>query len=134
MCRTDEKDESNEGALLPVDHLALPLTGDHVQQRLPEVVPDAAVADHLVPEDDEAQVVDVLHIVLLNVHSVLGVRGGGVMFQTPQHVPDQNAGQPLDGRDSAALKPGGRSQAAHHVHEDVSDHHHGRLMVVPCLV
>lgn len=70
----------------PVDHLALPLAGDHVQQRLPEVVPDAAVADHLVPKDDEAQVVDVLYVVLLHVHAVLGDwrwgwgRGGGVVY------------------------------------------------------
>lgn len=68
---------SNEEVLLPVDYLALSLAGDHVQQRLPEVVPDAAVADHLVPEDDEAQVVDILHIVLLNIHSILEERGGG---------------------------------------------------------
>lgn len=71
MCPAGEEGESNEKALLPVDHLALSLAGDHVQQRLPEVVPDAAVADHLVPEDDEAQVVDILYIVLLNIHSVL---------------------------------------------------------------
>ncbi|TNN34303.1 hypothetical protein EYF80_055537 [Liparis tanakae] len=57
---------------VPVDHLSLPLTGDHVQERLPQVVSDAAVAHHLVSEDDEAQVVHVLHIVLLNVHTVLG--------------------------------------------------------------
>ena len=55
----------------PVDHLALPLACNHVQQGLPEVVSDAAVAHHLVPEDDEAQVVHVLHVVLLHVHSVL---------------------------------------------------------------
>lgn len=71
VCHTDEESESDEGEQLPVDNLALSLAGDHVQERLPEVVPDAAVTDHLVPEDDEAQVVDVLHIVLLNVHSVL---------------------------------------------------------------
>lgn len=78
VCHTGQ---AGERELLPVDHLALPLAGDHVQQRLPEVVPDAAVADHLVPEDDEAQVVDVLHVVLLHVYAVLGERGGGVYVQ-----------------------------------------------------
>lgn len=97
MCRTDNEDESNEGEALPVDHLALPLAGDHVQQRLPEVVPDAAIADHLVPEDDEAQVVDVLHIVLLNVHSVLGEpRGRSLCFKRhntrPMKMPTSQGG------------------------------------------
>jgi hypothetical protein len=47
--------------------------------------------DDLVPEDDEAQVVDILTVVLLDVHAV-------------------------------------------HVHENVPDHHHARLVVVPCRV
>ena len=33
------------------------------------MVPDAAVTHHLVPEDDQAQVVDILTVVLLHVHS-----------------------------------------------------------------
>lgn len=56
---------------IPVHHLSLPLTGDHVQEGLPKVVSDAAVAYHLVSEDDQAQVVHVLHIVLLYVNPVL---------------------------------------------------------------
>lgn len=56
------------------------------------------------------------------------------MFQTPQRGTNQNADQPPDERDSAALRAGWWVQAAHHVHEDVSDHHHGRLVVVPGLV
>lgn len=99
MCHFDEEGGSNEGASLPVDHLALSLTGDHVQQCLPEVVPDAAVADHLVPEDNEAQVVDILHVVLLNVHSVLEERGGGAYISNAiTQVPSD---QPLKGCGSA---------------------------------
>lgn len=56
---------------VPVDHLSLPLAGDHVQQRLSEVVSDAAVTHHLISEDDEPQVVDVLNIILLHVHAIL---------------------------------------------------------------
>lgn len=56
---------------VPVDHLSLALAGDHVQQRLPEVVSDAAVAHDLIPEDDEPEVVDVLNIILLHIHTIL---------------------------------------------------------------
>lgn len=35
------------------------------------MVSDAAVAHHLIPEDNEAQVVHVLHVILLNVYAVL---------------------------------------------------------------
>lgn len=87
MCRTDKEDDPKERAPLPVDHLAFPLAGYHVQQGLPEMVPDAAVADHLVPKDDEAQVVDVLHIVLLNVHSVLGTEGEGAYVSNTINSP-----------------------------------------------
>lgn len=46
------------------------------------MVSDAAVADHLVPEDDEPQVIDVLHVVLLHVHAVLQEEPRGeFMFQ-----------------------------------------------------
>lgn len=57
--------------LLPVHHLPLPFTCDHVQQGLPEMVSDATVADHLISKDDETQIVDVLYIILLNIHAVL---------------------------------------------------------------
>ena len=36
------------------------------------MVSDAAVAHHLVSEDDEAQVVHILYIILLDVYPVLG--------------------------------------------------------------
>lgn len=56
---------------LPVHHLPFPLTCDHVQQGLSEVVSDAAIADHLISKDDKTQVVDILHVVLLDVDPVL---------------------------------------------------------------
>ena len=56
---------------LPVHHLPLPLASDHVQEGLSEVVSDAAVANHLIPKDDETQVVDVLYVVLLHINPVL---------------------------------------------------------------
>lgn len=62
---------------IPIDNLSLPLTCDHVQQRLSQVVSDAAVANHLVPEYDEAQVVHILHVVLLNIDPVLGDKRKG---------------------------------------------------------
>lgn len=109
----------------PVDHLALPLACDHVEQRLPEVVPDAAVADHLVPEDDEAQVVDVLYVVLLHVHSVLraGAPAGHTMSVLSCYYQCFVLG-------FAFLT----STRTHHVHEYVPDHNHGRLVVIPGLV
>lgn len=46
------------------------------------MVSDAAVADHLVPEDDEPQVIDILHVVLLHIHAVLHEEPRGeFMFQ-----------------------------------------------------
>lgn len=101
VCHTGE---AGEKELLPVDHLALPLTGNHVQQRLPEVVPDAAVADHLVPEDDEAQVVHVLYVVLLHIHAVLGVVRGGGAYVSNATTWDQSRHR-LDGKDTASLWP-----------------------------
>lgn len=56
---------------LPVHHLPFPLACDHVQQGLSKVVSDAAVTNHLIPKDDKTQVVDVLYVVLLYVHSIL---------------------------------------------------------------
>lgn len=56
---------------LPVHHLPFPLTCDHIQQGLPEVVSDAAITNHLISKDDKTQVVDILNIVLLYVNPVL---------------------------------------------------------------
>jgi len=106
----------------PVDHLSPPLAGDHVQQGLPQVVPDAAVAHHLVPEDDEAQVVDILHVVLLHVHAVLRAGNTGMSLSV--------ANQRFVLVDFFPL----RASSTHHVHEDVPDHDHGGLVVVPGLV
>ena len=55
----------------PVDHFPSPLLGDHVKEGGPEVIADGWMSHHLVPEDDEPQVVHIVHIVLLNVHAVL---------------------------------------------------------------
>lgn len=60
----------NEG-LLPVHHLPLPFTSDHVQQGLSEVVSDTTIADDLIPKDDKTQVVDILYIILLYIYPVL---------------------------------------------------------------
>ena len=57
--------------VLPVHHLPFPLACDHVQQGLSEVVSDAAITNHLIPKDDETQVVDILYVVLLYVHPIL---------------------------------------------------------------
>jgi len=72
----------------PVDHLALPLLHDHVEKGLPEVVVDAAVANDLVSKEDQPKVVNVLAVVLLDIHTV-------------------------------------------HVHQDVADHDHRRLVIGP---
>lgn len=56
---------------LPVHHLPFPLTCDHVQQGLSQVVSDAAITNHLISKDDKTQVVDILHVVLLYVDPVL---------------------------------------------------------------
>lgn len=58
----------------PVYHFALALPGDHVQQRLAEVVSDAAVPNYLVSEDDQAQVIHILDIILLHIHAVLKIQ------------------------------------------------------------
>ncbi len=55
----------------PVHHLTTPLFGDHLEQSLAEVVPDGGEAHHLVAEDHQPQIVHVVHVVLLDVHSVL---------------------------------------------------------------
>ena len=52
------------------------------------MIVDAAVPDHLVPEENQSQVVDVLAVVLLHINSV-------------------------------------------HVHENITDHDHGGLVVAP---
>merc|ERR1719347_348877 len=62
-----------------------------MKERDPEVVAYAAVAHHLVPEDNQPQIVDVLAVVLLHVDPV-------------------------------------------HVHENVPDHHHGGLVIIPSRV
>ena len=54
----------------PIDDLSLPLLHDHVEEGLPEVVVDAAVANDLVSEEDQPQVVNVLAVVLLHVDAV----------------------------------------------------------------
>lgn len=56
---------------LPVHHLSLSFTCNHVQQRLSEVVSDAAVTDYLISKDDKTEVVDVLNIILLHIHTIL---------------------------------------------------------------
>lgn len=58
----------------PVYHLALPFPGDHVQQCLAEMVSDAAVPNDLVSEDDQAQVIDILYVILLHIHTVLEIQ------------------------------------------------------------
>lgn len=58
----------------PVYHLALAFPGDHVQQCLQEVVSDAAVSNDLVSEDDQAQVIHVLYVILLHIHAVLEIQ------------------------------------------------------------
>ena len=73
---------------LAVDNLAVSLLGNHVEQGGAQVLADAAESDDFVPEEDQAEVVDVLTVVLLHVHPI-------------------------------------------HVHENVSDHDHGGLVVVP---
>lgn len=55
----------------PVYDLAFSLPCNHIQQRLPQMVSNAAVSHYLVPEYDEAKVVYILHVILLNVHPVL---------------------------------------------------------------
>lgn len=35
------------------------------------MVSDAAIPHNLISEDDQAEIVDVLHIILLNIHTVL---------------------------------------------------------------
>lgn len=106
---------------LPIDHFAFPLACYHVQERLPQVVPDAPVTDHLVPEDDEPEIIDVFHVVLLDVNPVLW-DGTAATKEKRCQAPD---------RRSCAART---VRTTHHVHQDVSDHHHGRLVVVPGLV
>ena len=55
----------------PVDHFPSPFLGDHVEEGGPEVIADGWMSYHLVAEDDEPQVVHIVHIVLLNVDAVL---------------------------------------------------------------
>ena len=57
----------------PIDHLSTTLFSHHGQEGLLEVVVDGWVSDDLVPKDHQAQVVDVVHVVLLHVHTVLCV-------------------------------------------------------------
>ncbi len=35
------------------------------------MISDAAISHNLISEDDQAQIVDVLHVILLNIHTVL---------------------------------------------------------------
>ena len=69
---------------------------------------DALLPDHLVPEDDQPQVVDVLAIVLLDVDPAQGGDGSD----------DQGSDVDCSGLPV-------------HVHQDVADHHHRCLVVVP---
>lgn len=57
--------------ILPVYNFSFPLSCNHIQQSLPQVIPDAAIPYDLISKNDQAQVVDILHIVLLHIHSVL---------------------------------------------------------------
>lgn len=38
------------------------------------MVSDAAVPNHLVSEDDQAQVIDILYVILLHIHTVLEIQ------------------------------------------------------------
>jgi hypothetical protein len=53
-----------------INDFSFSLLNDQVQEGLAKVVVDAAVTDDLVAEEGEAEVVDVLAGVLLNVHPV----------------------------------------------------------------
>ena len=55
----------------PVDDLASPFLGHHLEECLSQVVPDDGVPHHLVAEYHQTQVVHIVHVVLLHVHSVL---------------------------------------------------------------
>ena len=74
-----------------VDEFSLSFISDHVEKSLSEVIVDAAIPDHLVSEQNQSQVVDVLAVVLLHINSV-------------------------------------------HVHEDITDHDHGGLVVAPSCI
>ena len=50
----------------PVDDLPSPLLHDHVQECHTKMISNASISDHLVPEDDQPQVVDILTVVLLD--------------------------------------------------------------------
>lgn len=55
----------------PVNHFPPPLLCNHVEEGGPEVVTDGWMSHNLVSEDDEPQVVYIIHVVLLDVHAVL---------------------------------------------------------------
>lgn len=59
---------------LPVHYFSFPFSRNHVQQGLPQVISNAAIAHNLVTKNNQAQIVDVLHIVLLHIHAVLQQR------------------------------------------------------------
>ena len=85
------------------------------------MVPDAAVAHDLVPEDDQPEVVDILAVVLLHVHS--GKRGG-VLQEREGEEDEKDEEDEEEEEDEEDVAPV-------HVHEDVPDHDHGGLVVVP---
>lgn len=56
---------------IPFHNISISLACNHVQQRVLQVSLNALESHHQVPEYDEAKVVNIFQVVLLNVHSVL---------------------------------------------------------------
>lgn len=57
--------------ILPVYNFSFPFSCNHIQQSLPQVIPNAAIAYNLISKNNQAQIVDILHIILLHIHTVL---------------------------------------------------------------
>ena len=55
----------------PVNHFSSPLLGNHIQQCTAQPVSDDSKPNHSVSVYDQSQIVNILHIVLLHIYSVL---------------------------------------------------------------
>lgn len=67
--------------ILPVYNFSFPFPCNHIQQRLPQVIPNAAVAYNLISKNNQAQIVDILHIILLHIHTVLQSKHTGIKLK-----------------------------------------------------
>ena len=71
----------------PIDHFSPPLSHNHFQKSLPQVVSNVAVTYDMISEQIQAQIVDIVDTVLLNVNSVLRQHLDETRAETIDHSP-----------------------------------------------